>query len=211
MLKEALFRLAKSPLMGRAVGLAFRWCPWALPVEVLLRGRRVIALRHPRPCYDAHVILSPRRPVATLLQLRDLPEIWSAAQEVASRGDYAQGFSLVANGGRRQEVQQVHFHLFAGHRLVRGRFCPDGTERLAHANAALRVLEPTQPEWEAHLMLVPQPGVDGAAYLAAVPDCLRQQDALRGLTAKGCSLVHQRGEEQGLPVFHIVAGKRLNA
>ena len=69
MLKKFLFQLAKSPRMGRMVGIAFQYCGWAIPVKKIYSSQDVLAFRHPRPSYENHVIISPRKAVQNLQQL----------------------------------------------------------------------------------------------------------------------------------------------
>ena len=51
MLRKLLFRLAKHPRSGRLIGLAFQYCPWAIPVQKVYCTREAVAFRHPRPAY----------------------------------------------------------------------------------------------------------------------------------------------------------------
>lgn len=121
MLKEFLFRIAKAPFMGRIIGNAFRFCGSTIPVKKVLINRDVISFVHPKPCYPNHIILSPRKAISDLHQLTTDAEgfyfakIWEAAMQLArTKHEYAEGFMLVANGGKKQEVSQVHFHMYTG-------------------------------------------------------------------------------------------------
>lgn len=121
MLKEFLFRIAKAPFMGRIIGNAFRFCGFAIPVRKVFVNRDVIAFVHPKPCYPNHIILSPKRVISDLHQLASMTQgfyfekIWEAVKRLCRMNpEYAEGFTLVANGGRKQEVLQVHFHMYTG-------------------------------------------------------------------------------------------------
>ena len=68
------------------------------------------------PCYDRHLLILPRRMVATFTDIREealLPEVVHTAVQ-ASRLALGNGghILLCANGGCRQEVKQLHFHLY---------------------------------------------------------------------------------------------------
>ncbi len=200
MVKELLFRLAKSPSMGKVVGDAFRHCPWAIPVKKVRCSREVLAFCHPKPAYAAHLILSPRRAIRNLQQMAApacagyFACIWDTAMDIcAHQTEYREAFTLVANGGRRQEVQQVHFHLFTGYDMVRP--CPP---------PAKNTLVPhPQPGWAVHYVI--------SADFPDVLRCIDRLDAEFGIVQRGYALVYQhdcRAEVPACPVFHIIAGKR---
>lgn len=216
MLGRMLLRGAKSPAMGALAGWAFRLCPGLLPVKRVLLTPALVAFKHPRPAYANHVILSPRRAVRSLTQLAQeeapLGSILAAVQEIAAaQAAYAPGFTLAANGGRRQEVQQVHFHLFTGHDMVGDGGEMAGDDGELFRCGTVRVLRHALPAWERHLLLAPGEEADRHAYLRDVLRCVARLAEDDDLQAMGYSLVcRQQGrEEAALPAFHLVAGRRL--
>lgn len=120
MVAQALFRMARHPLAGSLVGLGFAHAAGAIPVRRRLLDPRVIVFDHPRPAWPWHCLLVPRVRLATLVALANPARAvyWSAlllaARRLIERGDIAPvPYSLCANGGPRQDVGQVHFHLYA--------------------------------------------------------------------------------------------------
>lgn len=218
MLRKWLFHLAKSPLMGRLVGLGFRYCGRLIPVKRVCMSRDVIAFRHPQPCYTGHLILSPRRSIRSLLHMADAPlcrYLGAIRQTVlairAVYPEYRDSFTLVANGGRKQEVQQVHFHMFTGHDFVRP-LPPDASIPADHTGSTLLMPHPV-PDWELHYIIRPAPDGDASSYDAAVLQRLSTLAAEHGLTQRGYSLVWRCDETDAntaLPILHIVSGKRLH-
>ncbi len=223
MLKKWLFRLARCRWMGKMVGLAFQYCPWAIPGKKTCQSNDVIALRHPQPSYENHIILSPRKAVSTLRQMAEerygdwFHKIWIAAKALAQR-EYQDGFVLMANGGKRQDVQQVHFHLFTGHEMLSVYApAPRAGEPLCR-EGAVGIWAHPQPEWALHFVLSPLeaalPPTDEEAlcsYLDSVLRSIAALDAQFSLTEMGYSLVWQCSRQPGdeeWPVFHIIAGKR---
>lgn len=210
-MKRLLFRLAKAPWMGTAVGLAFRYCAWAIPVKKVFCSREVLAFAHPKPAYPNHVIISPRRPVQTLLHMAaghagDFIEVWEAAQAIrAERPVYHDGFTLVANGGKRQEVQQVHFHMFTDHIMVDA--CTGQAGSMVFRDDDVCVTEHPQSRQACHLMIQPA-GQPTAAYFKGVLRYLAALDSRCGLVQRGYSLVCQQKGDSAYPVFHILAGNR---
>lgn len=218
MLDQWLFRIAKSPLMGRAVGNAFRYLGWAIPVKKVDGSREVIAFRHPQPSYEDHVILSPKRAIRSLQQMaRDgldayFVKVWETAMDIrAVHPEYHDAFTLVANGGKRQEVQQVHFHLFTHHDMVK-EGTPEQPENVFSLDGDSCVFAHPAPDWDIHFVTRPaRSDTDPSAYFRSVLCGIDRLDAVFHIVEQGYSLVcqyrHQDGE-QACPVFHIISGPK---
>ena len=218
---KLLYRIAKAPFMGWLVGASFRYFGRILPVKRVYIDRDVIAFRHPRPAYDDHIILSPRRAIADLREMASVSGgayfagIWRAKEAIRrALPAYGGSFTLAANGGKRQEVGQVHFHMFTGHDMVSGRdgSGPDGTE--VYRDASVRACLHPAPEWEFHCMVRPAGffPADGNARSDYFAGVLRAVDALcaeNEIVQRGYTLVCRCGADGGeCPVFHIVAGRK---
>ncbi|MBR4067401.1 MAG: HIT domain-containing protein [Clostridia bacterium] len=223
MVKQLLFRLAKSKWMGKAVGSAFRFCPWAIPGKKLYCSERVLVMEHPCPAYPNHVILSPRKPIADLTELAQEKhavygaELWKAVAYLATHHEaYRNGFTLVANGGRRQEVGQVHFHLFTGQELV-SETVQELQESEEYSNRFIHVYRPSSPAYDLHLILQPNiqslgseqttPSLD---LLAAALQLLPKLAGAYPLEENGYSLIcqHRPGDDLQHPTFHLIFGTR---
>lgn len=120
---KRLFSLAKTSLGELIVGVAFAKFSKYLPVEKLKETDRVIAFWHPKPFWQKHILLVPKKPIKSLLHLKEedkeyLNELFKIAGEIVSElGWEKEGYTLLVNGGKRQEVAQLHFHLCAGSEL----------------------------------------------------------------------------------------------
>lgn len=223
MVKQWLFRLAKSRGMGKAVGCAFRLCPWAIPGKKLYCSKRILAMEHPRPAYPHHVIISPRKHIADLMALGQEKngiygtELWKAVTHLAAQyAAYHGGFTLVANGGTRQEVGQVHFHLYTGQEPVNDAV-QEMQEAGEYSSDLIRVYRPSKPEYDLHLLLLPNiqslgseqttPSVD---LLAAALQLLPRLAGSYPLEENGYSLIcqHRQGNDLQQPTFHLISGKR---
>lgn len=91
-----------------------------LPLEYVARTDNVIAISHPRAGWPGHVVITPTTPCRGLLSAREplanrgfhMWEIYLLAREVAADQPEGQrGRVLIINGGRRQEIGQIHGHL----------------------------------------------------------------------------------------------------
>lgn len=91
-----------------------------LPLEYVAQTDDAIAIRHPRAGWPGHVVITPTSPCRGLLSSREplanrgfhMWEIYLLAREVAAgQPDQERGRVLIINGGRRQEIGQLHGHL----------------------------------------------------------------------------------------------------
>lgn len=118
-LSKALFWLARSWIGGLIVGWSFAHLSHWMPLERLDETERVVAFYHPRPSYRVHVLLVPKRPFSSLLTLAQtdadiLVDVHSIAQQLVTKLELEEsGYSLIVNGGARQDVKQLHWHLIA--------------------------------------------------------------------------------------------------
>lgn len=122
-MSKRLFSLAKTPIGDLIVGLAFGKLSGVLPVKRLKETEKVIAFWHPKPAYEKHILIVPKKAIANLTTLNPndieyISEVFLVAQELVNslklEGD---GYSLLTNGGKKQEVNQLHFHLTSGKKI----------------------------------------------------------------------------------------------
>ncbi len=117
--KSVFFSLARSPLLRPLVGFVFAMIPFALPVERLVETPHWLAFFHPRPSYPLHILLVPKRAVASLKDLRpeDAPllgEMVDVVQQLVARFNLeTRGYRLITNGGPNQDIPQLHWHLIS--------------------------------------------------------------------------------------------------
>lgn len=88
-----------------------------IPAQLLLETRTLVAFYHPQPAYPVHILLAPKSPVASLLDLTDahqdfLGDLFSSVQKLVKDLNLEQGgYRLIVNGGSYQEFPYLHFHL----------------------------------------------------------------------------------------------------
>lgn len=111
------FRVARSALGGRLVGASFAYLSALLPVRKLYETSAFVAFYHPRPVHKIHILIVPKQGIGSLLDVGpdELPlmqEVVVIAQRlVRELGLAGTGYRLMVNGGRYQDVPQLHFHL----------------------------------------------------------------------------------------------------
>jgi histidine triad (HIT) family protein len=117
---QRLFTLSKTALGDFIVGLAFGKLSSLLPVKRVMETDKVIAFWHPSPSFEKHILIVPKKPIKGILDLTAadfdiMTEVYTVTgQIVRDLGLDEAGYSLICNGGKRQEVHQLHFHLTSG-------------------------------------------------------------------------------------------------
>lgn len=226
MLKKLLFKIAKGPLMGKVVGNAFRHCSWAIPVKKVYSSREIIAFYHPQPSYENHMIISPKRAVKNLQQMaldsfsKYFVKICETAEDICvTHPEYHDAFVLVANGGKRQEVQQVHFHMFTNHDIVNEYSAQERAENAFYRDRDICVLEHPNPNWEVHFVIKPVSSSQMAGdeenkdmYFRSILHSIDLLNDEFNIVQRGYSLIYQSSKQKTdkeYPFFHIVSGKKL--
>ncbi|MBQ8556400.1 MAG: HIT domain-containing protein [Clostridia bacterium] len=228
MLRKLLFNMAKSPFMGKIVGNAFQYCSRIIPVKRVYDSKKIVAFHHPQPLYKNHLIISPKKAVRNLQQMasdglsRYFVKIWETAKDIcAMHPEFNDSFVMVANGGKRQEVQQVHFHMFTDHAFVNEYAAQEQFESVFYRDANICVLAHPTPNWEFHCVMKPvspsQMAENEEYQNMYFRSLLHNIDALNAefkIVQRGYSLVYQYSKQisdQKCPVFHIVSGKKVSA
>ena len=95
-----------------------------IPSEKVYEDEEVIAIKDINPAAPVHLLIMPRKHIATLLDLGEeeralIGKIHLTAVELARRNGLEKGFRIVSNcnaeGG--QSVYHIHFHLLGGRQL----------------------------------------------------------------------------------------------
>ncbi len=122
-MKKLLLTLAKSPLGELIVGVAFGKLSGLLPVKRIKETDKVIAFKHPKPHWEEHILIVPKKAIKNLSEatpddFKYIKECLEVAQEIIlDKGWQDTDYTIVTNGGKRQEVAQLHFHLGSGSTL----------------------------------------------------------------------------------------------
>lgn len=88
---------------------------FVIPVKRLRETKTLMAFHHPNPSYQFHVLLVPKKAVASLKDFdsRDisfLSDLYSTVQSLVDEFHLA-AYRLIVNGGDYQDFPQLHFHL----------------------------------------------------------------------------------------------------
>jgi len=120
-LSKHLFKLAKTPLGELIVGVAFG-TPLSklLPVKRIKETDKVLAFWHPKPFWQYHILVVPKKPLKNLTSLKAedyayIEAVYKTTREIVEElGWNKTEYTILTNGGSKQEVNQLHFHLSSG-------------------------------------------------------------------------------------------------
>jgi len=122
-LSNILFKLAKMPLGDFIVGAVFTHLTPILPVNKIQETDKAVAFWHPKPYWEKHILIVPKKPIKNLFSIDSRNAVDSSyimgcfelIQKVVKQQNWEDGsYSVLVNGGTIQEVNQLHFHLFSG-------------------------------------------------------------------------------------------------
>jgi len=102
-----------SPL----IGLIFTHMSFAIPVKRLRETETLMAFHHPKPSYPFHILLLPKKAVASLQELDSkdtafLSDLYATVQSLVDEFRLP-AYRLIVNGGEYQDFPQLHFHLIS--------------------------------------------------------------------------------------------------
>ncbi len=115
-----LLRLARSRPAGWLVGWIFAHMSFVIPTKRLRETDTLVAFPHPSPAYPVHILLVPKKAVKSMTELDNtddafLIDLFQTVQSLVQEMELeSAGYRLIANGGKYQDVPQLHFHLVSG-------------------------------------------------------------------------------------------------
>jgi histidine triad (HIT) family protein len=118
------FRICRNPRLANSAAhglhLLFARMSFVLPVHRLHETSTLLAFHHPQPAYPLHILLVPRRAIASLMALDPsldapfLADLIVTVQSLVAEFHLEQGgYRLIANGGEFQDFPYLHFHLIS--------------------------------------------------------------------------------------------------
>jgi len=99
------------------IGWIFAHLSFAIPVKRLRETETLLAFYHPKPAYPFHVLLVPKKAVASLKELDPtdtsfFTDLYSTVQSLVDDFQLS-AYRLIVNGGEYQDFPQLHFHLIS--------------------------------------------------------------------------------------------------
>ena len=99
------------------IGWIFEHMSFAIPVKRLRETETMLAFYHPRPAYKFHVLLVPKKSMASLKEFDSkdsvfLVDLYAAVQSLVDEFQLT-AYRSIVNGGEYQDFPQLHFHLIS--------------------------------------------------------------------------------------------------
>jgi diadenosine tetraphosphate (Ap4A) HIT family hydrolase len=121
LINRIFFHLARSPLSAFFIGHIFAHLSFLLPDIKANQQPQVLVLRHPLPSSDIHLLAVPKLKVRSFLDLdltahSDRQLTLSLLRSLAEVAAWLKlnPYTLILNGGKYQDVPQLHVHLIDG-------------------------------------------------------------------------------------------------
>jgi histidine triad (HIT) family protein len=112
-----LHRLLKVPSLYRVFIWMLNHIPFAIPIKRLRETDSLLAFFHPRPAYQFHVLILPKKGLHSFSELKPvdpfLADLIITVQSLVAENHLA-AYRLILNGGEYQEFPHLHFHLISG-------------------------------------------------------------------------------------------------
>lgn len=103
------------------------YCDVAIPrvseLDVVLHNDHVLAFHHTRPFWRTHIVVVPKRHLASLTTVDagdepDLRALFAAVQQVARDVEMTRGAAgVLTNLGGYQDSKHLHIHVYSGQKL----------------------------------------------------------------------------------------------
>ena len=106
--------LNHNPVLGSLIGWFYQYLSFLSPFPLLVNDKYIVALSHPTPSYRDHILILPKKRIKTFYDLTDfcfLDHILTSVRRLCENRFPGIEKSLLVNGGIRQEIMQLHFHL----------------------------------------------------------------------------------------------------
>ncbi len=112
-----LYLLLRRPFFYRVFTWLLVHAPFLIPVKRLRETKALLAFAHPQPEYAFHVIIVPRKQVASFADLDPadpfLPDLVTSVHSLVAENQLT-AYRLIVNGGEYQDIPHLHFHLISG-------------------------------------------------------------------------------------------------
>jgi histidine triad (HIT) family protein len=104
-------------LFAPLIRCIFAHMSFVIPVKRLRETETLMAFYHPKPSYQFHVLLLPKKAIPSLKEFDStdttfLTDFYSTVQSLVDEFQLP-AWRLIVNGGEYQDFPQLHFHLIS--------------------------------------------------------------------------------------------------
>lgn len=226
-LKKTLFSLARSNVSGYFIGFIFEHLPGLIPVDKIAENKQVIVFYHPVKHWEKHVLVVPKKSTRSFLSFdlnssSDQNLLITILKEatITARHLEMDMYTILVNGGKYQDVPQVHFHLAHGKdkqgiALGQEKYSVIDKKLYFSESDNTYVQQVHDPKGKKHLLLLPKKTISSIGNLNFDDDRVRfamidllktAQEAIHQLNPKGYTLLVNQKDEKLLS-FHLLYEK----
>lgn len=123
-MNNKLFSIAKTSLGSILVELGFTTpLRKIIPVKKVFEDDLVFAFYHPKPFWEKHIVIVPKKKISVLDQAKEsdfqvVGHICKIAAKLVKDFKFEKmGYRIITNGGKYQKVKYLHFHLGIGKQI----------------------------------------------------------------------------------------------
>ncbi|WP_432664511.1 HIT domain-containing protein [Wukongibacter baidiensis] len=205
-MKKFMFWIARRNFMGKIIGLIISKVPLLVPAKYVNCNEKVAGFYHPVPSYKKHILFIPRKIISTLLDVKKDSDVLIiknlldiASLTAKELGMEKEGFVICANGGKRQDVMQLHFHLYVGKVInISNRKCSGYAEVINDEQIIVRYYEDEDSRLNIHIKLksiIPENDEISEVLLYRVIELMPEMNKKFDLVDRGYSIILQYEEE----------------
>lgn len=86
-----------------------------MPTELIYKDNDVFVFKNIKPLATHHLLVVPTKHINNFMELGDdILNMTKIAQKIIKDLNIEDGYKLVFNGGKYQEIPHLHWHLLAG-------------------------------------------------------------------------------------------------
>lgn len=119
-MKALLYKLARLRVLSWTIPHVISQMSTLFPDDILFETNTLLAFPHPQPSYPIHILIVPKKKIAGLIEIREedlefMVDLFRCVRYLVR--DFSldkPGYRLVSNGGKYQEIPQLHFHVISG-------------------------------------------------------------------------------------------------
>jgi histidine triad (HIT) family protein len=96
-----------------------------IPAKIVYEDDRCLAFHDVAPQAPTHILVIPKRPIASVASIEDsdaelIAHLWLVIRDLAKEHKLDRGYRVVVNCGRDggQSVDHLHFHLLGGRQMT---------------------------------------------------------------------------------------------
>jgi histidine triad (HIT) family protein len=86
-----------------------------IPRDLIFEDSEAVVFKSNRPAAEHHLLVVPKKHIGTFMELDNvILSMTKVAQGIIKKLNLSDGYKMIFNGGKYQEVPHVHWHILSG-------------------------------------------------------------------------------------------------